>query len=167
MDNLDKSRDEQKKKLLDFIRRIPIFADLPPHHLKFVLSRCSKLSLNERDILCSQGDPSDSMFILLQGKLAVRIKHSVPIATIYPVTSIGELGVFTGEPRSATVEAMESAALLRLEKSDIDKMVDADPAFGVKLMRKVIRVLAERISEDNVKIREFQNYIISQEEDKE
>ncbi len=167
MDNHEKTQAEQKKKLIDFIRKIPIFADLQPHYLQLVLSKCSKLTLYEKDILCAQGDPSDSMFILLKGKLAVRIKRSVPIATIYPGTSIGELGVFTGEPRSATVEVMEKAALLRLEKTDIDTLIENDPEFGVILMRRVIRILAERITEDNVKIREFQNYIIDQEENKE
>jgi len=167
MEDQEKTQDGQEKKMLDFIRKIPIFSDLSVDHAKRVLSRCRKLSLVERNILCSQGEPSDSLFILLTGKLAVRIKKSVTIATIYPVTSIGELGVFTGEHRSATVEAMEKSTLLRLEKSDIDQLIESDPALGVNLMRKVIKVLAERIAEDNVKIREFQNYIISQEDEKE
>ena len=167
MNDQEKVQAGQKKKLLDFIRKIPIFSDISVYHAQLLLSRCKKFSLGERDILCNQGESSDSLFILLTGKLAVRIKNSVTIATLYPVTSIGELGVFTGQLRSATVEVMEKATLLRLEKTDVDQLVEKDPAFGVDLMRKVIKVLAERIAEDNVKIREFQNYIIKQEDEKE
>lgn len=160
----EKARAEQKMKLVKFIQKIPVFSTLLPYKAKLILSLCSKIVLQEGNILCKQGDSSDSMFILLQGKLAVKIKNSVTIATIYPVSSIGEMGVFTGEPRTATVEAMEKSSLFCLQKSDLDKLIEKDHQFAVKIMRKVIEVLSERITEDNVKIREFQNYIISQEE---
>ena len=162
----EKARAEQKAKLVNFIQKIPVFSTLSPYKAKLILSLCSKIVLGERNILCKQGDSSDSMFILLQGKLAVKIKNSVTIATIHPVSSIGEMGVFTNEPRTATVEVMEKSILLCLQKSDLDKLIEKDHQFAIKIMRKVIEVLSERITEDNVKIREFQNYIISQEEAK-
>ena len=160
----EKARAEQKMKLVIFIQKIPVFSTLSPYKAKLILSLCSKIVLQEGNILCKQSDSSDSMFILLQGKLAVKIKNSVTLATIYTVSSIGEMGVFTGEQRTATVEAMEKSSLFCLQKSDLDKLIEKDHQFAVKIMRKVIEVLSERITEDNVKIREFQNYIIRQEE---
>ena len=162
----EKERAEQKIKLVQFIQKIPVFSNLSLYKAKIILSLCSKLVLNKGDILCKQGDESTSMFILLKGKLGVRIKNSAPIATIHPVSSIGEMGVFTGEPRTATVEAMEKSNLLYLKKVDIEKLIEKDTYFGISIMRKVIQILSERICEDNVKIREFQNYIIDQEEAK-
>ena len=122
----EKARAEQKVKLVNFIQKIPVFSTLSPYKAKLILSLCSKIALEEKKILCKQGDSSDSMFILLQGKLAVKIKKSFTIATIHPVSSIGEMGVFTNEPRTATVEAMEKSILLCLQKSDLDKLVKVD-----------------------------------------
>ncbi len=165
MDENQRTKALRQAKILSFIRRIPVFSDLSVDRAKLILALCSKIDLNVGDVLCKLGGPSDAMFILLQGKLAVKIKDSATIATITPVSSIGEMGVFTGEPRTANVEAMEKSSLLCLKKLDIEKLIGKDPRFGVSIMRKVIHELSSRIREDNVKIREFQKYVIAQEED--
>lgn len=164
VDTSEHLKNEQKAKLLALIERIPIFSSLPIEGCGKILSLCSKVTLKEDDTLCRQGDQSDSMYILLFGKLAVRIENSAAIASIDPVTSIGEMGVFTGEPRSATVEAMERSALLRLSAEDMNRFIESSPELGVNIMRKVIRILAERVSADNTRISEFQNYLIEREE---
>ena len=165
MDENQRTKALRQAKILSFIRRIPVFSDLSVDKAKLILALCSKIDLNEGDVLCKLGGPSDAMFILLQGKLTVKIKNSATIATITPVSSIGEMGVFTGEPRTATVEAMEKSSLLCLQKLSIEKLIGKDARFGVSIMRKVIHELSSRIREDNVKIREFQKYVIAQEED--
>ncbi len=163
MDETNRRHRETRSGVDALIERVPIFAGLTGEDRKQVLTRCTKLTMETGDTLCAQGDVSDSLFILLIGKLAVRIRNSATIATITPVSSIGEMGVFTGEPRSATVEAMEKSALLRLSAKDLDILIERDPALGVRLMRRVIRILADRVSTDNARIREFQNYLIERE----
>jgi CRP-like cAMP-binding protein len=150
----------QKERLLALIEKVPVFVDLTSSERSNVLARCTKVTLECGDILCAQGEESSAMFILLLGKLAVRISRSAPVATLVPITSIGEMGVFTGEPRSATVEAMEKSALLRLEAAEMNSLIEQNPSLGVRIMRRVIRILAERVSTDNARIREFQNYLI-------
>lgn len=163
MDDTAAKTSAQKARLITRIEQAPFFAGLSPEDRRQVISRCTKLKLDRGDILCSQGEPSSALYILLIGKLAVRIVNSPAIATIDPVTSIGEMGVFTGEARSATVEAMEKSALLRLDAGDLNRLIEQNPEIGVKMMRKVIQVLSGRMSADNTRIREFQNYIIDRE----
>jgi CRP-like cAMP-binding protein len=153
---------ERRERLLRFIHEIPIFASLAPQDAARVLARAHQRSLDEGERLCCQGDASDELYILLSGRLSVRIKHSATIATIHPVSSIGELGVFTGQPRSATVEAMIPSTVLVLAKNDLDAIVSENPVLGVGIMRNVIALLAGRIAEDNIKLREYQQYIIDQ-----
>jgi len=104
------------------------------------------------------------MFILLVGKLVVKIDDSTIVSTINPISSIGEMGVFTGEARSANVEAVEKSNLLMLRKKDIDTLITRDSQFGVTIMRKVIQILSQRIADDNIRISEFKNYVVSKEE---
>jgi CRP-like cAMP-binding protein len=164
LNTVDRRNEESGEKLRALIGRIPIFSGLPAGGCETILSLCTKIALDRGDILCTRGEPSDSMFLLLFGKLAVRIEDSAVIATIDPVTSIGEMGVFTGEPRSATVEAMERSALLRLASADIDHLTEAHPEIGIPVMRNVIRILAERVSADNMRILEFQYYLLGRDE---
>ncbi len=163
MHSPDPAQEESRARLLALIERIPIFSGLSGEDRTSILRLCTKITLDKGGILCNQGDASDAMFILLVGKLAVRIANSATIASIVPVTSIGEMGVFTGEPRTATVEAMEKSALLRLGSVDLNALIESRPALGVSVMRKVIRTLSERVSADNIRIREFQNYLIERE----
>ena len=159
-----RNRAEQRQRLLTFLHKIPLFSDLPTSTLRKVLSICAKVALADGQILCKKGDPSNAMYILLTGKLAVKIRDDTPVAMIEPVNSIGEMGVFTGEPRSATVQAVKTSALLILKSSEMNALIRRDTEFGVRIMSKVIRILSERISADNFRIQEFQKYIISQEE---
>lgn len=156
-------KDGQKTKLLEVMVRIPIFSGLPLDGLGRILALCTKVTLEAGEALCRQGDRSDSMYILLFGKLVVKIGNYAAIAFIDPVTSIGEMGVFTGEPRSATVEAMERSALLRLSTEDMSRFIESYPELGVNIMRRVIRTLAERVSADNTRISEFQNFLVGSE----
>ena len=94
------------------------------------------------------------------------IKGSAPVATIHPVSSIGEMVVFTGEKRTATVQAMAPSSFLVLNKADLEKLIEKDSMFGLNIMRKVIHILSERINDDNAKIRDFQSYVLSQEDEK-
>ena len=162
----DEKTPKKQDGLMHFFRKIPLFSDLSKSYLTSIYKLCSKKMLNEGEVLCNQGDISDSMYILIRGKLAVKIKKSATIATINPVGTIGELGVFTGEPRSATVQAMENSVLLVLKKNDLDSFIDKYQGVGVTIMRNVIQELSQRLRDDNIRLREFQRYIIDQEENK-
>jgi len=163
-DKEERKRAEQKARLLSFLKKIPLFSDLPMVTLRKVLSICSKVALDEGQILCKKGDESNAMYILLSGKLAVKVGNSAPVAMIEPVNSIGEMGVFTGEPRTATVQAVQKSALLVLKKTELNLLIKRDTEFGVKIMSKVIQILSERIAADNQRMQEYQKYIISSED---
>ena len=161
----ERLRAEQKVRLVVFLKKIPLFSDFPTSTLRKILLLCSKVTLEAGEILCKEGAASDSMYILLSGKLQVNIRSSdVPVATIDPVSSIGEMGVFTGETRSATVIATQKSALFSLKKGSLNIFISKDPDFGVRIMSKVIKTLSERIAADNIKMQGFQKYMISKEE---
>jgi len=146
------------------LKRIPVFSDLSESNKKMILSISQKKILEAGEVLCNEGDDSTAMFILLVGKLSVKILNSATVATINPIGTIGEMGVFTGDTRSATVEAMEKSALLAIRSEDINTLIEKEPQIGLSIMRKVIKILAQRIQDHNIRIREFQNYILSQED---
>ncbi len=154
----------QISKMLIVLKRIPVFSDLTENYKKMILSISQKKTLDAGEVLCKEGDDSNAMFILLVGKLSVKIVNSATVATINPIGTIGEMGVFTGETRSATVEAMGKSALLAIRSEDINALIEKEPQIGLSIMRKVIKILAQRIQDHNIRIREFQNYILNQDE---
>ena len=157
---------DQQPQLMGILGKIPIFADLNERYKRLILSVSKRINIKKGSVLCREGDVSDSMYILLFGKLSVSIKGSGTIATINPIGTIGEMGVFTDEKRSASVIAMTDCALMLIRADDINRLIEKETAFGNRIMRKVIRIMADRIQGHNARIREFQNYIMSLEKEK-
>jgi len=103
---------------------MPCFSHYP-QPVKDAMSRVMHLRDLRRDqVVCRQGEDPDNYYILIAGKLGVRIRDPRdPEATIvvnhmYPGTSFGELGLVFRQKRSATVYAEELCQILEIEGSD-------------------------------------------------
>lgn len=88
------------------------------------------VELAQDEILFEQGDPSDSMYILIAGMLGIRVRHEdggeSVIDKLSPGAVVGEMGMLAGLPRSATVFALNNAGLIRIGKAGFDQMVEQD-----------------------------------------
>ena len=78
------------------------------------------------------------------------------MATILPVTTVGEMGVLTGQPRSATVEAIKESRVLALLKPRFDALLLEDKELSARIYRNVIHILAEKLVNDNIRLRDQQ-----------
>ena len=156
----------EQHKLLAIFGKIPLFLDLSERYRKLVLTLSRRVNALKGTLVCKEGTLSDSMFILLSGKLTVRIKGSGSIATINPISTIGEMGVFTDERRSASVICLIDSALFVIKSNELNKLMESEPRLGSKLKSKVIQIMAERLQEHNARIREYQNYMMSLEKEK-
>ncbi len=85
-----------------------------PSQVRRLVTLCRPRELQESDILCRYDTPSDEMYLLLAGELAVITPEGLRVATIRPVTSVGEMGLVTEQTRSATVVAVQSFRVLVL-----------------------------------------------------
>ena len=92
------------------------------HEDKFELDQ---VSLDSNDILFEQGAESDCMFWILSGQLEVsttRDDGSKQIIKILTSDSpVGEMGLLSHLPRTATITALEKSQLLRITINDIIK----------------------------------------------
>lgn len=89
------------------------------------------ISLPDQAILVKQGEQGDSMFILMEGRLRVVYtdlagKQKV-VGEIDPGTSVGEMALFTGEKRSATIYANGACRLVKLSQQVFDELIVTYP----------------------------------------
>lgn len=94
------------------------------------------------------------MFILLSGELAVKTQDGTQVATLSPVTTVGELGVLTNQERKATVETVGSSALLQITRTGFEKMLQANLAVQARVFRNIVEILADETVGDNVRMRD-------------
>lgn len=92
-------------------------------------------------IIVSEGDQTDSLYIILKGRVKVFVSddagHEVVLLTQGPGEYFGELVLDEG-PRSASVMTLEQARFLVVPKKDFHDFVIKNPAFALSLIEKLI-----------------------------
>jgi NTE family protein len=85
-------------------------------------------------LLFSEGDPAPDAFILLSGRLGVFIggdTAGAPIAAVSAGEFVGEMGLISDEPRSATVIALRDSDLLRLPKEVVERLMSSHSGMAM------------------------------------
>lgn len=95
-----------------------------------------------RCTFCFRGKPPSSLQMDLKWRPSL------------PVTTVGEMGVITGQPRSATVEVTKSSAIFTIQKSQFDTALKEEADIQAKVYRAIIDVLAGKLNNDNVQLRD-------------
>lgn len=100
--------------------------------------------------LMHQGDAAASLFVILEGSVTVLREHPhlsrpVPLADLGPGEIVGEMGLLDGEPRSATVTALEATVAIEVAEAAVRRCVAADP----DLYGRLLRVLSRRLRSTN------------------
>lgn len=130
-------------------QQIPLFAGLSPKQMRSLLE-ASKLGLHHPgEVLCEHGGRSDRLLVLLNGQLEILGEGGTLLATIRPVTTVGEMGFLTRKPRSATVRAKEQSQILAIDYLSFMKLIEDDFRLQARIYRNAVRLLAERLSDAN------------------
>jgi hypothetical protein len=88
-------------------------------------------------ILFHQGDPSDSVILILSGSAEVLRESgddAIVLGTVRAGEFVGEMGVLEGRVRSATVRAAESVEAEMIERQAFLGRVSAEPELARKLL---------------------------------
>ena len=132
------------------VTRIPIFQGLSPEQIDGVLEACHIVPIAEGETVFTQGAESNSMLILLLGQLEVRSGSGSVLATIGENGVVGEMGVLTDEPRSATVVAVDSCTVLAIPRDELFDLIRNDKDIGFQIYRNVTKILIERLRDNNI-----------------
>jgi CRP-like cAMP-binding protein len=133
------------------VAKVPLFKGMLPEQVQMALQVGRVVEYAHGKVLCRDGDSSDHMYILLVGSLQVR-SGEVLLSLIEAVDVVGEMGMITDMPRSATVEVATAARLIRIEKSDFDTLLDHNPALAAGLFRNMLQLLSQRLRDNNINL---------------
>ena len=95
--------------------------------------------------LIEQGAPGDSMYLSISGRLRayVRDDEGVPrmVREMGRGQVIGEMSLYTDEPRSASVVAIRDSVLVRLDRAHFAELLALSPQVSTALTRQIIHRL--------------------------
>lgn len=138
--------------IIERFKKIPMFEGLTKTQLKRMLGICSKKKYNANDNIYSIGDDSKNMFILLKGKIGIMYKSGVDLQSISPAGTVGEMGIFTGNKRSANVVAVTECLILNFNKEELFTLFRNDTDLYIKILHNVIKDLCVKMSKGNEQI---------------
>ena len=143
-----------KHALVQTIKKIPIFAGLSPSHIQSILDICTSVKCDPNQTIYAANAASDQMHILLSGELSVVNDEGIRLARLYPITTVGEMGLVTRHTRSASVETGKPSNMLVLQRRAFDALLRREPELQTKFYQNVIGILAGKIVGDNVRVRD-------------
>ena len=92
--------------------------------------------------IVSQGEDPEFFYVIQSGRVRVFRETADRIQTnlteLHAGAYFGEVALVTGQPRSASVEALEDATLIKVSKEEFDRLLDQNP----QLARHIIQQLA-------------------------
>jgi pilus assembly protein CpaE len=128
----------------DLLRQSALFGRLRDADLRAIARLLKERNFGRNQTVFRQGDPSDSLYIVLAGRIRISATGQAGREKVLAFAGVGEvvgeMGLLSGEPRSATAVASTDAKLLQLRNSDFDALL----ASNVELMRDLARVVAGR-----------------------
>ena len=103
-------------------------------------------------VFITEGDSSDSVFVVLTGKVKVFVAdnegHEMILDTHGPGEYVGEMAM-DGNPRSASCMTLEPTTFSVVARDPIREAIRANPDFALDMIAKVID--RARLATDNVK----------------
>ncbi len=142
---------EKSKTLLKTLMKIPIFKGLAPSQIQKIFGLCQSRPCAPGEVVCAQGTNSDEMYILIAGELGVKAEDNVRLAVLQPVTTVGEMGMFNHQQRSASVEAIKQSKLLVIKRGPFELMLHADQRMHMNIYKNIVEILSSKITNDNMR----------------
>lgn len=120
------------------------------HSADALIRRCQRLELGTGEIIVRAGHAADSMHFILEGRVGVMVPaedgRTTRVRSLGRYTTIGEMGLVSNTPRSATIQAEASSVLYVLDTYQFEAIKADDPELSHKLLTYFVSVMAERLS---------------------
>jgi len=133
----------------EVLARSGIFQGVESDAAEVLAKEMDYLEARKGEVIFSEGEPGDSLYIVLSGKVKVGRRAADGrqnlIALMGPSDMVGELALFDPGPRTATATAVTDARMARLRKQALRPWLSNRPEIAEQLLR----VLARRLRRTN------------------
>lgn len=137
------------------LRRVKILGGMSDEELERFAKFMEVEKVPQWATIVKQGDPGDTMYLILQGELRVRINvggRETILATLGAGEFFGDISLFDQGPRSADVVANSDSILLKISSAAVEELSRQAPELATPFLRNIGRTLSARIRADNKRL---------------
>ncbi len=138
------------------IQQVELFNSLNKEDLTELAAVSRNIIFKKGEEIIKQGNSGESMFVLQEGLLSVKISanqnEELNVGIISPGQFFGEMSLFTGEERSATVITLTDSCVIEITKDALKNILNKKP----KLINAFSEVIVER---QNINLKMMDDYL--------
>jgi len=131
------------------LRQVPLLSDLNEKELELLSDVSSIRKYSKNDTIIHKEDEGESFFSLLSGRVKIVLDDDegkeIIVGILHDHEFFGELSLLDGQPRSATVVALEPTETVAIKRKDFLKQLTNNPGMCIKVLAE----LAGRIRKSN------------------
>jgi|SRR5690606_18136001 CRP/FNR family cyclic AMP-dependent transcriptional regulator len=137
------AQDENKA----FLKRVPLFSGLTDSQIERLAAGSVRRSFPKGRTIVAEGEPSQSLYVLLSGRAKVQRSDTegkeVILAVLGPGECFGEMSLIDDAPRSASVITIESCDFMSINKEGFKAMLMSSPEICMRIMKGLVKRLRE------------------------
>ncbi|MCA1606362.1 MAG: cyclic nucleotide-binding domain-containing protein, partial [Acidobacteria bacterium] len=129
--------------IVERLAAVDIFAPLSTEETRMLAQAATSHVFAPGETVIRAGDPGSSMFVVHNGRVTVQVSENGrprTVATLSDGAFFGEMALFTGEPRTANVVALEETEVLEISHAAMKQVFDTNP----DLVESLSHIIAER-----------------------
>ncbi len=131
----------------DLLKNVPIFSQLERRDLERLAKLMSSRQVKAGDVIIKEGDQAAGFFVIRSGKVEVVKEtdggNSEVLNTLGSGDFFGEMALFEGFPRMATIRAVEDTECLAMTRWDFTAEMKSHPQIAVGMVPVLVRRLRE------------------------
>jgi CRP/FNR family transcriptional regulator, cyclic AMP receptor protein len=128
-----------------FLKRVPLFAGLTDAQYDLLAAGSTRRNFPKGRMMVAEGEPSQSLYILLSGRAKVQRSDSegkeVILAVLGPGEFFGEMSLIDDAPRSASVITLESCDFMAINKESFKAMISQSTEMCLQIMKGLVKRL--------------------------
>ncbi len=134
---------------------LDIFQRLRQEDVHWILASSELKTISVGSVLVREDDPSDRIFFIADGLFEVYVfaGHRIKVGQLGPGEVIGEISWLDRKPVSASVQALETSAVLVLSTTLLERKLAEDSGFATRFLRALATLIAERLRRTTSEVR--------------
>jgi len=129
----------------DFLSKVSIFSSLEKENLDLLANATREVTYKKGQTIITSEEMGNTFFIVKSGRVKVTAEafggREIVLTTLPPLSFFGEMSIIDGEPRSATITALEETKLITMERDVFMGMLHRYPQIAIK----ILTILCQRL----------------------
>lgn len=122
-----------------FLKNVPLFSDFSEEELDKLLAISKEKTYPKDSIIFQRDEIGNFFFLICSGKVKVILeteegKEGI-LSILYPKEFFGEMSLLDGEPRSASIVALEDTSVLLINRDDFLNLLYKHPEIALKILK--------------------------------